>query len=349
MSGAVFLVAGALSGLLLNERGGVLGAIEWGLRTLVVLAAAVFIVATLVLVLRVRRRLRSRVLGWLLGVVAALGFAWFVAIPVGFGVYLTHVPVRRAVENVDVGAPKQPVTIAGADGNRLRGWYVRSRNGAAVIALHGTGSNRLGVERHTRLLARHGYGVLALDLRGHGDSTGRSTSLPWRLDDDLDAALEWLRARAEVEPRKLALLGVSLGGEVAVRVAARRRDVRATVAEGIRGSTADAREAGTPAVVVAQLAGLEAVSVLLGGSGTGPSDAETVERLADRPLLLISAGRSDELKANRVFARRAGRRAEHWNLPDAPHAAAARVAPGEYGRRVIAFLDRALTPRSRRP
>jgi hypothetical protein len=58
--------------------------------------------------------------------------------------------------------------------------------------------------------------------------------------------------------------------------------------------------------------------------------------------MLLSAGRSTEADANRSFARRGGPTTEHWNLPDAPHAQAARTDPGGYERRVIGFLDRAL-------
>jgi pimeloyl-ACP methyl ester carboxylesterase len=78
---------------------------------------------------------------------------------------------------VDLGAPKRPVTLTTANGLELRGWYMPSRNGAAVALMHGTGGNRLGVADHARLLARHGYGVLLCDFQGHGASDGRSTSL----------------------------------------------------------------------------------------------------------------------------------------------------------------------------
>src|SRR5436305_5311980 len=89
---AVFAVAGAASGLLLDEYGGVLGALEWTLRTLVVASAAVALGAGLVLVLRLRRRVRSRPLGWVLAVLAAAAFAFFVVQPAGFAVYLSHLP-----------------------------------------------------------------------------------------------------------------------------------------------------------------------------------------------------------------------------------------------------------------
>lgn len=119
-----FAVAGALSGLLIDEYGGVVGALEWLLRTLVVVAALLFVVGGLVVVLGVRRLVRSRPLGWLLAVAALIAAVWFVAVPVGFGVYLTHLPSRREGRDVDLGAAKQPVTLPATDGLRLRGWYV---------------------------------------------------------------------------------------------------------------------------------------------------------------------------------------------------------------------------------
>jgi uncharacterized protein len=341
-----FVVAGVLSGVLIDEYDGVLGALEWLLRTLVVIGAGLFIVGGMLVVLRLRRLVRPRPLGWLIAIAAFLAFVWFIAVPVGFGVYLTHLPSRREVRDADLGARKQPVTLTGADDLRLRGWYVPSRNRAAVIALHGTASNRLGVERHARLLARHGYGVLALDLRGHGESDGRSTSAAWTMDEDVGAAVEWLAARRDVSPEKVALLGVSMGGEVALRVAARRGDVRATVAEGVRGNAEDAGAAGESWLGVAQIAMLGAVSSVLTGEGMG-SDADIVEQIARRQLMLISAGRGVEAGTNRVFARRAGEAAEHWNLPDAAHADAIRTDPRGYERRVILFLDRALSARPR--
>ncbi len=172
----VFALAGTGSGLLIDEQGGALGALEWVLRTLVVISAAVALATGFVLVLRLRHRVRPRPLAWVITVLAAAAFAFFVVQPAGYAVYLTHLPTRRTVHDADLGAAKQPVLLRTASGLRLRGWYVPSRNGAAVAVMHGTGSNRLGVADHARLLARHGYGVLIFDFHGHGTSDGRSTS-----------------------------------------------------------------------------------------------------------------------------------------------------------------------------
>jgi hypothetical protein len=173
----------------------VAGVLAWTLRTLVPLSAAVTLGGTLLLILRLRRR-RPRAVGWSAAAVGALAFGVLIAMPVGYAVYMTHLPTRRAVHDVDLGAPKRPVTMTTSGGVELRGWYVPSRNGAAVAIMHGTSSNRLGVAGHARVLARHGYGVLLFDLHGHGESGGRSLSVGWDAGDDVEAATRFLaRAR----------------------------------------------------------------------------------------------------------------------------------------------------------
>ena len=313
------------------------------LRTAVVVSAAVALGAAFVLVLRLRRRVRPRPLGWAVTLVATLAFAFFVVQPVGHAVYLTHLPDRRAVDDANLAARKQQVTLSTASGLRLRGWYVPSRNGAAVAVMHGTGSNRLGAADHARLLARHGYGVLLFDSHGHGDSDGRSTSLPSRMQPDADAALGYLQQRPDVRAGRIGVIGLSLGGEVAVHAAARRSGWRATVLEGVQGASPADMEASEPdpATLVA-LTALHGIGRVLGGSGPPASNAEQIERIAPRPLLLISAGRGTEARANEEYKRRGGRTTELWNLPRAAHAAALRTEPGDYARRVIGFLDRAL-------
>jgi dienelactone hydrolase len=340
VAAAIFAAAGALSGAFIGHPGWP----EAVLRTVVIGAGAVALAGGFVVLAGLRRRVRPRPLGWAAAVLAWVAFAWLAALPVGYAIYLTHLPARRAVHDADLGRPKRPVALHGAGGVTLRGWYVPSRTGAAVIALHGTGGNRNGVDAHARVLARHGYGVLALDLRGHGESGGRSTSVPWRLDEDLDAAVAWLGRRADVDHRRIGALGVSLGGEVALRAAARRGDLRAVVAEGVGGSgPSDLRHGGEGPLALAQVAVMAAATRVLAGRGPGATDAELVKRVAPRPLLLISAG-PREAALGEYFARSGGPAVEHWNLPHAAHGSALPTDPAGYERRVTRFLARALRP-----
>jgi dipeptidyl aminopeptidase/acylaminoacyl peptidase len=70
-------------------------------------------------------------------------------------------------------------------------------------------------------LGRRGIMVLRLDDRGTGESTGNfamATSADFA--DDVRAAVAWLRARPDVNPARIALLGHSEGGLIAPMVAA---------------------------------------------------------------------------------------------------------------------------------
>jgi uncharacterized protein len=133
-----------------------------------------------------------------------------------------------------------------SSGLRLHGWYVPSRNGAAVAPMHGTGSNRLGVADHARLLTRNGYGVLIFDLHGDGESDGRSTSLPSRFAAGRPTPRSTPGARPHVHAGRIGLIGVSLGGEVAIQAAVRHSEWGATVLEGIQGASPADMQASDP-------------------------------------------------------------------------------------------------------
>ena len=96
-----------------------------------------------------------------------------------------------------------------------------------------------------------------------------------------------------------------------------------------------------PATFVA-LTALYGLARMLGGSGPPASNPDQIQRVASRPLLLLSAGRGTEARANEEYKRLGGPSTELWNLPDAPHAAGLRTDPAGYERHVVGFLDRAL-------
>ena len=83
----------------------------------------------------------------------------------------------------------------------------------AVLVLHGLGDTRGSViEVAEQFLAPHGYAVLTVDARGHGESGGQSTLVGSRELADYAAALAWLRARPAVSDSRIGAIGFSLGG-----------------------------------------------------------------------------------------------------------------------------------------
>jgi predicted acyl esterase len=83
----------------------------------------------------------------------------------------------------------------------------------AVLVLHGLGGTRGSVsELAEQFLAPHGYAVLTVDARGHGESGGQSTLVGSRELADYAATLAWLRARPGIADNRIGAIGLSLGG-----------------------------------------------------------------------------------------------------------------------------------------
>ena len=140
---------------------------------------------------------------------------------------ITHV-LRQTVPAADLGAAHENVSFRTSDGLDLQGWYVPSRNGAAVIAFPG----RSGPQAHTRMLARHGYGVLLFDRRGEGESDGDSNLLRLGRRQGHPRRDRVPQDRPDVDPGRIGGIGLSVGGELMLEAAAETDELAAVVSEG---------------------------------------------------------------------------------------------------------------------
>jgi pimeloyl-ACP methyl ester carboxylesterase len=295
-----------------------------------------------------RRPPRRRSVGWRL----AHGAGWLVVVPVfvvlavmpfAMAQLITHAP-RWEIQESSLGIPHQEVAIETADGRELSAWWIAPRNRAAVLVSHGSGGSRERVAAHVRMLARHGYGVLAVDNPGNGESDGRSNGLGYNAQPAVDAAMRWLSRRSDVDRGRIAGFGTSLGAEVLLEAAARKPLLRAVVADGpARPMDArEVREAALPERVFGALS-LQAVRGI-SGMREAPSLIGLIPRVAPRPVLLIAGGvgAPDEIPTNRLYRDAGGPTTQLWELPDTGHTAGLRTHPAEYERRTTTFLDRAL-------
>src|SRR4029078_1306298 len=128
---------------------------------------------------------------------------------IGFAYIVTHT-ARAVVPENQLGSAYENVSFKTSDGLTLKGWYVPSKNGAAVISFPG----RKGTQKPARMLARHGYGVLLFDRRGEGESEGDPNAWGWNGYRDVDAAVRFLRARPDVRDNRIGGIGLSVGGEM---------------------------------------------------------------------------------------------------------------------------------------
>jgi hypothetical protein len=275
-------------------------------------------------------------------VLIALGLllgAYFVIYPLGESYAITHAATAYVPEP-RLGTAFQEVSFTTSDGLGLEGWYVPSKNGAAVISFPG----RRGPQKPARLLARHGYGVLLFDRRGEGESDGDPNLLGWEGTRDIEGAIAFLKARPEVEDERIGGLGLSVGGEMMLQEAAENDELKAVVSEGA--GVRSAREAvhmdGAEKVMGSWAFGLVTVGSAVWTSNLPPRSLTDLSGEITQPALFIHAtpGQGGETLTKRYYEAAKGPK-EYWAAPGG-HTGAIDAAPEEYERRVVRFFDRNL-------
>ena len=130
-------------------------------------------------------------------------------------------------------APRDPASAANAQdleiqdgGVRLRGWRFRYAGvpRGTVIYLHGSADNRTSGLFVAERFTRRGYDVVVYDSRAHGESEGEACTYGYHEKQDLRRVID------TVAPGPVAVLGVSLGGAVALQAAAIDARIRTVVA-----------------------------------------------------------------------------------------------------------------------
>lgn len=128
-------------------------------------------------------------------------------------------PSRKvAATPADLGLPFEEIYFQTEDGLRLNGWLVRgSVEAGTLIFLHGNAGNigdRLG---KIDFFHQMGLNVFIFDYRGYGKSEGVPSEKG--MYKDAVAAYEYLIKRSDIDAKRLAVYGASLGGAVAVDLA----------------------------------------------------------------------------------------------------------------------------------
>jgi dipeptidyl aminopeptidase/acylaminoacyl peptidase len=224
-------------------------------------------------------------------------------------------------------------------GFRVAGWYLPSKNRASVVVAHGTNGDRAGMLEETRLLAAAGFGVLAFDWPGLGESQG---PILWGAEarSALSEAINWLAARPDVDADRIGGLGFSMGGYVLTQVAAMDPRLRAVVIESAA-SDFDSYIAvhnskwGFLSEVPAHWA--------LRNSGlfTQQSASRVIGEISPRPLLIIAQTGDPETPESMTRTLYAAARSpkQLWLMKGSHHGGYAQAAGPEYQQRLRGFFE----------
>jgi fermentation-respiration switch protein FrsA (DUF1100 family) len=257
------------------------------------------------------------------------------------GLFLYPDRVRHLPDRA-LGTPVEELWIPAADGSGLHALFLPAQGPrrATLLFLHGNAENLSSHAHAVSWLPAQGYAVLALDYRGYGRSQGSANVDA--VHQDAAAVLAWLTAQDAAVTGPLIVYGQSLGGSVAIRLAAQaeaaqRQRLAAVIADSAFSSYRGiAREKLSQAWLTWPLQW--PLSLLVSNRY---SALDVVDRISPIPLLLIHGERDavvDASHARRLYAEAQDPKAI-WLIPEGRHIDAVRREPVR--RQLLQYLDAA--------
>ena len=313
------------------------------------------------------RRLVAVVLA--LAVALTVGYA---AISIYMATKLVH--SSQLLPNVtpaSLGLHYKEITFPSRDDHlQLRGWFIpgvlpdgQLTVQRTIIMVHGTWQNRTdpaaGLLNLSGDLARHGFAVLAFDLRGHGESQPAPLSFGIYEQRDVLGAVDFLHSGIlpypELgHPRMIAGWGVSLGAGTLLMAAAQEPAIRAIVTDSAYADILPSLERKIPEMghlpPLFTPGGFVAVHVLYGIDYTNIRPMDIIAHIAPRPIFLIQGSKDSWIPPSQLntladAARTApDANVQTWLVPGADHAQSFHTAGEVYIERVVAFYTAALGP-----
>lgn len=246
-----------------------------------------------------------------------------------------------------VGLPCEPVEFQATDGVDLSGWKIASDSRRPwIILCHGLGANRADLLDLASGLFQAGYNLFLFDFRAHGTSQGRATSFGWQEQRDVEGALAFLGSQPDVADRPYGILGVSMGGVVAILVAAHDERLAAVVADSPYDTLPNSiarhlhlmhRLPKQPFLLFAE----SAYALRFGVWPSAVSPADAIGHISPRPVLLLHGDfdvRVPPADVQRLLER-AQEPKELVVIQGAGHLQTFAADPGRYLARVTQFFD----------
>ncbi|MBW2987835.1 alpha/beta fold hydrolase [Candidatus Woesearchaeota archaeon] len=144
-------------------------------------------------------------------------------------------PVEEQVTVEKTDLSKSSIMLKAEDGVDIAATYYKplEEEPPGVILLHMLDKDRFTWDVFAKRLQEEGYAVLAIDLRGHGESINQGR---WQDFNEMDFNSMVNDARAAktyieqtLEPRRYIMIGASIGANVALNYAAADNDINAVI------------------------------------------------------------------------------------------------------------------------
>jgi dipeptidyl aminopeptidase/acylaminoacyl peptidase len=149
--------------------------------------------------------------------------------------------LKNGNDTIDLGFTIESVVFKSANGNKINGWFLKSKNITSTITLlhfHGNAGCLFSQYQTMTPLIKNGFQIFMFDYSGFGFSEGKAKKEDILID--AFSALDYLKSRQDVKNTKLIIYGQSLGGHLSAVVASQRQnDIDGLVIEGAFSSHKD--------------------------------------------------------------------------------------------------------------
>jgi fermentation-respiration switch protein FrsA (DUF1100 family) len=243
--------------------------------------------------------------------------------------------------------PEQ-IQVRAGDGITLNGRFFRGTRPSLVILASGYGDTQDQMLPIGEFLHQAGFNVLTYNSRARGGSGGKYVTLGVFEQNDLVSVVSYAAARSDVDKNRIGVLGISMGGSVAILAAAKDKEIRAVVD--------DSGFSDAPRVIAASFEHFihlpafpfAPVTIAIADARAGIDvnqvrPVDVISEISPRPVLIIhETGDAVVPPANsdRNFA--AAREPKQlWLLPGNEHGNAHGNAKTEYEARVTKFFNAA--------
>ncbi len=248
----------------------------------------------------------------------------------------------------DLSLPFEEVEVDSASGFKLRGWFIHPpewSDGRTAVFVHGARATRYQGLEGVLHWHRRGYGLLTMDLSGHGLSEGFYVTYTVNERLDVTSMLEWVRRHPAVDPNQVVVFGTSNGASAAIFSAAEDPKIPALALDApFSDLWSTAAETGVPSALLYLLA--PAVRIRAGIVFDEVRPIEVIDQI-QAPVLFIHGDADREVRPYHsqimVEARQeAGLPTEMWSIPGGRHGFDDYPPTEEFWDRVLDFYDDAL-------
>jgi len=292
----------------------------------------------------------------LAGLIAIVAIGVVLVISARTGNTLVHPDRSWRLDELPAAHPAlEPFAFPASDGVRLAAWFLaHPEPRGTILLLHGFGTNHFGLVHLAYDLLAHGFQSLLFDFRGHGASEGEVTTLGLRERQDVEGALRYLRLRKDVDPGRIGVYGVSMGGATALLSIEAGMGVRAMVTDSAFATLRSAIDHGFRRIAGLPPSIFRAPTVWFASRFVGEKidhvlgrvrPIDNVKQSAPCPLLIIHGTEDDVVyvqDAYQLYVAAKGPK-ELWIVPDANHGRAHQMLGDAYVERVAAFFSSAFT------